>query len=111
MASIVALLIYSITFSIYKRKRERFSFPLLLLLVICVVITLLMAAYAEKYVKMYIVGPIYMFSVFAYPALSSALLVRKTAQYGKQRLLFFVLGVLSSILYTAVFLLLLNAKK
>lgn len=108
ITSVITLLIYSITFSIYKRKSSRkfFTMPLLLLMT-CAVITLLMAAYAEKYVKMYIVAPICIGSLVAYPVFSSAILVRK-APAGKKRWLFFILGVISSILYSTALLHLLS---
>lgn len=108
ITSVVAILIYSITFSIYKPKRRRkFSIMRLLLLMGYVVITLLMAAYAEKYVKMYIVAPICISSLAAYPVFSSAILVRM-AQVGTERRLFFTLGLISSILYSAALLYLLS---
>ncbi len=81
-----------------------------LMLIAYVVITLLMAAYADKYVKMYIVGPIFIGSIFAYPAFSSAILLRMMAQPNKKRWLLFASGLISSIFYIAVFQHLLNTK-
>lgn len=101
-----ALIIYPVTFSIYKKRdKSRTAMAWAILLAVYVAINLLIAAHTPHDMNL-IVGALLLLNLFLYPIFSSSILASLIPKHSNKRVLILVLGILSCAAFIAAFSLL-----